>query len=231
MANGTAARKPPSRPSPAGKTWRSACAPMGRPTAGSSNTSGLGSRRPSPTPPQRGGEDLEPRPGGEGKILSPPRRGGEDLEPRPGGEGKILRPSPEIPPPPPAPPDAAIADLPLEKLSVDAGRAMAGALQIAIDAQAYLGTEHVLLGVLGQESSVGAIALQSLGVTPAYVTARLPPGKGPITARTPILTTRVANALMQSILGSADAPVIDSRVLVDAVIASDGVGGGDPGRR
>jgi len=103
---------------------------------------------------------------------------------------------------------------------------MAGALQIAIDAQqAYLGTEHVLLGVLGQESSVGAIALQSLGVTPAYVTARLPPGKGPITARTPILTTRVANALMQSILGSADAPVIDSRVLVDAVIASDGVGG------
>jgi len=109
---------------------------------------------------------------------------------------------------------------------------MAGALQIAIDAQqAYLGTEHVLLGVLGQESCVGAIALQSLGVTPAYVTARLPPGKGPITARTPILTTRVANALMQSILGSADAPVIDSRVLVDAVIASDGVGGGDPGRR
>ncbi len=103
---------------------------------------------------------------------------------------------------------------------------MAGALQIAIDAQqAYLGTEKVLLGVLGQESSVGAIALQSLGVTPAYVTARLPPGKGPITARTPILTTRVANALMQSILGSADAPVIDSRVLVDAVIASDGVGG------
>jgi bifunctional DNase/RNase len=110
---------------------------------------------------------------------------------------------------------------------------MAGALQIAIDAQqAYLGTEHVLLGVLGQESCVGAIALQSLGVTPAYVTARLPPGKGPISAMTPLLTTRVANALMQSILGSADAPVIDSRVLVDAVIDGHGIGGlilGDAG--
>ena len=137
-----------------------------------------------------------------------------------------MSPSAEIPPPPRAPPDAAIADLPLEKLSVDAERAMAGALQIAVDAQqAYLGTEHVLLGVLGHQSCLGALALQSLGVTPAYVTARLPPGKGPITTTTPILTTRVANALMQSILGSADAPVIDSRVLVNAVITGNGVGG------
>jgi bifunctional DNase/RNase len=144
-----------------------------------------------------------------------------------------VNPSPEIPPPPAAPPDASIADLPLEKLSVEAERAMAGALQIAIDAhQAYLGTEHLLLGVLGQESCLGALALQSLGVTPEYVTARLPPVTGPINTTTPIPTTRLANALMQSMLGSPNARVIDSRVLVDAVIDGDGIGGlilGDAG--
>ena len=135
--------------------------------------------------------------------------------------------SPEIAPPPPPPPDAAIADAPLEKLSVEAERAMAGALQIAIDTQQpSLGTEHLLLGVLGQESCLGALVLQSLGVTREFVTARLRPRTRPVKTTTPppIPSGRLVNALMRSMLRSTDTSAIDSGVLVDAVI--DGGGGG-----
>ncbi len=133
-----------------------------------------------------------------------------------------------MPPPPAAPPDAAIADLPLEKLSVEAEAAMASALQLAIDAQqAYVGSEHVLLGVLGQDGCRGAIALQALGVTPEFVTARLKPTTSPVntTTQRPIPSIRLANALMRSILRSTDPPVIDSSLLVDGLLDGDGVGG------
>jgi hypothetical protein len=136
--------------------------------------------------------------------------------------------STDIPPPPPPPPDAAIADLPLEKVSVEAERAMASALQLAIDAhQEYLGTEHVLIGVLGQDGCLGAVALQSLGVTREFVSARLKPTTGPVTATVvdAVATTRLHQALIRSMLRSADTSVIDSRVLVDAVIDGEGTGG------
>jgi hypothetical protein len=121
-----------------------------------------------------------------------------------------------------------MADLPLEKVSVEAERAMASALQLAIDAhQEYLGTEHVLIGVLGQDGCLGAVALQSLGVTREFVSARLKPTTGPVTATVvdAVATTRLHQALIRSMLRSADTSVIDSRVLVDAVIDGEGTGG------
>jgi bifunctional DNase/RNase len=133
-----------------------------------------------------------------------------------------------LPTVPPAPPEHVIASLPLERLSVEAARALDSAVQIATERNSgYIGTEHVLLGLFGQSDSIGARGLRSLGISENAVRNAIEAGVEKIGSQTgsPVPSTRLAHALMRSIASHAEDPVIDSGVLVDAVIDGDGIGG------
>jgi bifunctional DNase/RNase len=131
-------------------------------------------------------------------------------------------------PPPPAPSFEVIADLALERLSLQAQASFDSAYRIATDRRdAYTGSEHLLLGVLGQPESIGGLALQSIGVTKDTVQERLEEtlgrrgtGKG----SSAVMTTRTMNAVLEAIGSAGDLQVVDTGVLVEGVIHAEGIG-------